>query len=156
MCRAPKGTKYSEKLANLLDIVVSKSQESSAADSELTVFDAQVAPQLSVKTYLSNWVSCARPAEDVFCVVGVYIDRLTTKTGIKLTPRNIHRVVLACLLVATKWHSEDILANTAYARIGGVAAQELLRLESAFLLETDWDTHVSPAEFAKYATQLSR
>eukprot|EP01059_Diplonema_ambulator_P028798 TRINITY_DN47751_c0_g1_i1.p1 TRINITY_DN47751_c0_g1~~TRINITY_DN47751_c0_g1_i1.p1 ORF type:complete len:182 (+),score=17.82 TRINITY_DN47751_c0_g1_i1:64-546(+) len=148
--------RYSERLAKLLDKVVSQRKIEAQACDNLTVYDAKEIPDISVSVYLANWVRHIRTSEEVFCMVGVYIDRLTSSLGLRITPRNVHRILLSCLVVAIKWHSEHLLTNTEYARVGGVSATELLRLESAYLMHTNWDAHVNPDEFQKYAEELSR
>ena len=82
--------------------------------------------------------------------------------------RSIHRLLLASVLVASKWNDDAFASNTWYAKVtrlrflarphgfgseegfaqvGGVCQQEINRLEVAVLDMTKWRLMVTPDEY---------
>ena len=114
------------------------------------MYDGQKAPAISMADYLQRFLTHTQCDKAVMVLAVVYIDRVCTNTGIDLTKTNVHRLLLAGLVVALKWHQDRVLSNPILSAIGGVATAELARLERTFLNDLQWETHVSPALFAKY------
>eukprot|EP00659_Diplonema_papillatum_P022816 gene22816-34962_t len=109
------------------------------------VFDAQNAPPIGMTEYLTWWASNLDCSEEVYIIALVYILRLR----VPLNPNTVHRVLLACLVVAIKWRDDVYYANSAYAEVGGTTRDELTRLETAVVTLTDWNLHVSEHEYAE-------
>ncbi|KAJ9462016.1 Cyclin-U4-1 [Diplonema papillatum] len=155
MCRAvaPKAAvrPVADVVAALLDDVVQKS----AKDARASAYDGLKAPGISMLDYLARWLSYSNCPDDECLVLAViYIDRVCVHTGVSLTKLNVHRIVIAALTVATKWHQDRVHGNSHYAAVGGVKHAELNRLERVFLNDLQWNTHVSPADHHKYLKQF--
>eukprot|EP01062_Namystynia_karyoxenos_P016538 TRINITY_DN1603_c1_g1_i1.p1 TRINITY_DN1603_c1_g1~~TRINITY_DN1603_c1_g1_i1.p1 ORF type:complete len:263 (+),score=106.50 TRINITY_DN1603_c1_g1_i1:92-790(+) len=113
-------------------------------DSEITVFDADPdePPQIPLRDYIDRWVRFAE-ADRVICLVAyIYMHRC----GIPLTPLTKHRMMLAALLLAVKARNDKFYSNAYYAAVGGVAIEEINRLERAMILALDWRMEVSPEQ----------
>jgi hypothetical protein len=48
-------------------------------------------------------------------------------------PITVHRLILACTIVAAKLCDDDVFKNSVWARVGGVAPSDLLQLELTVL-----------------------
>eukprot|EP00756_Hemistasia_phaeocysticola_P004959 Hpha_TRINITY_DN13105_c0_g1::TRINITY_DN13105_c0_g1_i1::g.113414::m.113414 len=118
----------------------------------MTFFDAHSStpPRISLQTYLYRWQQYAETSEDVLVSAMVYIKR----SRIPLTPLNIHRLILAALLLASKWREDLYFTNAYYALVGGVSLSELNRLECALLCAIEWNIHVSREEYDETWAQL--
>eukprot|EP00662_Eupelagonemidae_sp_cell21_P004970 gene4970-53899_t len=68
------------------------------------------------------------------------MDRVSV-AGVRLTERNVHRLLLAALLLATKWATDRPYSMSVYARVGGVRRDELATLETQFITDLSWDIH---------------
>ena len=64
-----------------------------------------------------------------------------------LTPLNVHRMFLACFVVAVKYWSDHFYNNRAYGRVGGVRSEEMTSLELATLIWLDFRLGVDEARF---------
>ena len=136
-------------VADLIESVVVKADAAT-----VSIYDGQKAPGISIEEYLSRWMTHTDCEAEVLIVAVVYIDRLCTRTGMAITETNVHRLLLASLVIATKWQMDRVNANTHYACVGGVTNAELTRLEVSLLNSLDWETHVETSLFTKYVKQF--
>jgi hypothetical protein len=111
-----------------------------AGSDRLDMFASSEVPDITVLQYLERLKALFQCSDAVFVLALINVDRLLERCAVlKLEPRrlsrwNVHRVFLACLLVATKFIEDLVYANTHYAKAGGVTVRELNRLER-FVLE---------------------
>eukprot|EP00756_Hemistasia_phaeocysticola_P026631 Hpha_TRINITY_DN16074_c1_g7::TRINITY_DN16074_c1_g7_i1::g.119554::m.119554 len=110
---------------------------------ELTVFDADAPPAISIRNYLDRIAEYACCSPECFTLAAVFAHR----SGLRRTQRNLHRLLLAGVVVAAKWHDDWSCANRYYAKVGGVLLEEVNRLELALLQRTEWRLCISAAEF---------
>lgn len=79
----------------------------------------------------------------------VYIDRILHEHDhVDLSAFNVHRLLLASVVVATKFHDDVFFTNSFYAEVGGVSMAELNILEARLLDLLGWRAGVSVAEYA--------
>ena len=72
----------------------------------------------------------------VYLATSLYIHRLAVEQhALPVTRKNVHRLVLAALRVATKALEDLAYGHSKVARIGGVSEAELARLE---ILKAHW------------------
>ena len=64
------------------------------------------------------------------------------------------RLILATVLLTSKFYNDIFFANHHIAYIGGVPTEELNRLEQYYLEVIDWQLFVSPEEYARYDQAL--
>eukprot|EP01061_Rhynchopus_euleeides_P002511 TRINITY_DN11918_c0_g2_i1.p2 TRINITY_DN11918_c0_g2~~TRINITY_DN11918_c0_g2_i1.p2 ORF type:complete len:165 (+),score=74.08 TRINITY_DN11918_c0_g2_i1:505-999(+) len=136
-------------VGDLLESVVAK-----GASDNVSIYDGQKVPAISIEEYLARWVVHTGCDTEVLVIAVIYIDRLCTRTGMQITTTNVHRMLLASLVVATKWQQDRVHANTHYAAVGGVTNAELSRLEVNFLNSLEWETHVEASLLTKYVKQF--
>lgn len=86
--------------------------------------------------------------------------RLHTATGLVISARNAPRMFLGAVLVATKVLGVHPPATAGcgtlawWARVGGMPARELHRLELALLLRLDFRVTVTPERFAAWCARV--
>lgn len=79
----------------------------------------------------------------------VYVDKVVAKSAgrLVLSPLNVHRLLLASLLVAVKAYSDEFYNNSYFASVGGVSTTEMNALERLLLKTLDFDLVVRQEEF---------
>uniref|UniRef100_A0A7S1LS72 Cyclin N-terminal domain-containing protein n=1 Tax=Neobodo designis TaxID=312471 RepID=A0A7S1LS72_NEODS len=71
-------------------------------------------------------------------VAAVLMLRFQRASGLPLTTAMLHRLYLACLVVAAKAHHDAVAKNSAIAKLSGVSTSELNRLEAELLRALDF------------------
>ena len=130
---------------NMADVVVN-----SESTGEPTFFDAKSVVQVPLVDYLRRWVRLTRASAEEIVTASCLIDRCVECTEMVLTDLNMHRVVLAALVITSKYVNDEPFTNTQYATVGGVTLAEIGRLEKQFFRAIDFDAHVNASCFAKY------
>lgn len=96
-------------------------------------FYSKVEPPISVTQYLSRLHQFMPMSPAVYLATSLYIHRLAVEQhALPVTRKNVHRLVLAALRVATKALEDLAYGHSKVARIGGVSEAELARLEISF------------------------
>jgi hypothetical protein len=139
----------SSELVLVMATVVSKLIDEDARDS-VTKFCALTPPAISVRSYLERIGQYADCSPGCFVLSMVYIDRL----GMRLSPLNVHRLLITAVCVASKFLDDSFYPNSFYAQLGGIPLEELNRLEVEFLFSLNFSLHVSPSEYDRYYAGL--
>lgn len=106
-------------------------------------FYSKKAPPISLEDYLLRLHKYCPMSTAVYLAASIYITRMVfTERALFVTPRNVHRLVLAALRVAMKALEDLSYPHARFARVGGVAERELTRLEITFCFLTDFDLRV--------------
>lgn len=115
-----------------------------------SVYDASAVPTIKLHDYLRRWVRYTRcPA---ICVVSavMLVDRVCVYTGLVVNPLNVHRLLLAALVVSCKWSLDRPFRNSCYSKVGGVSTAAIGELERQLLIDLDWDVGINAAELEEY------
>ena len=72
----------------------------------------------------------------------------------RLTPRNVHRLVLLSVVTASKVVEDVRLSNASFAVVGGLGAAELLSQEVLFLFYIGFELYIPAVEWARYREKL--
>mmetsp|Transcript_48485 Transcript_48485/g.97873 ORF Transcript_48485/g.97873 Transcript_48485/m.97873 type:complete len:233 (-) Transcript_48485:162-860(-) len=123
-----------------------------------SVFDSSAIPPITISRYLMRLSASFRCSDATFIAALIIVDRLLECPGgrLPLTMRNVHRVFLASLVVAVKYHEDRVYSNSHYAKAGGVHLREVNRLERVLLVTLDFDLRIEPEQFRTYEAALSR
>ncbi|KAI8329867.1 cyclin-domain-containing protein [Chlamydoabsidia padenii] len=122
-----------------------------------TCFHARAIPSIDIESYLLRILKYCPCPNACFLSVLVYFDRMAqNETQLRLDSYNIHRLVLCGVMLACKFFSDLFYTNTRYAKVGGLAVEELNRLEVAFLKMNGFVLNIRVEEFQKYGDQLYR
>mmetsp|Transcript_46024 Transcript_46024/g.103519 ORF Transcript_46024/g.103519 Transcript_46024/m.103519 type:complete len:195 (+) Transcript_46024:206-790(+) len=122
----------------------------------ITVFDSATIPPITINKYLMRLSATFRCSDATFLAALIMVDRLLEYDGgrVPLTMRNVHRVFLASLVVAAKYHEDLVYSNRHYAKAGGVHVREVNRLERVLLATLDFDLRVEPEQYSLYEAAL--
>lgn len=100
-------------------------------------------PPISVKDYLLRLHRYCPMSTAVYLATSFYITRMVlVEKFFHVTPKNMHRLVLAGLLVATKALEDLSYPHSRVAKVGGVSEQELSKLEISFCFLANFELRV--------------
>jgi len=115
----------------------------------LTPFNSVSVPAITLERYVRHIQKRCAVSDAALISSVIYIVQITSNphSNIVLTPRTVHRLCLASILVAVKYCDDKYHTNSWFAKIGGVATAELNALELVFLDELKWATAVPVPAF---------
>ena len=83
----------------------------------------------------------------------IYADRFCSMSGLILQPHNVHRILLACVLMAIKYNEDTFYANDYYAKVGGIT--QINELEYYIIKLLNFNLFVQRDLFEQYVRYLS-
>ncbi|KAG4115345.1 hypothetical protein ERO13_D12G098000v2 [Gossypium hirsutum] len=121
------------------------------------VFDCREAPDMTVQCYLERIFRYTKAGPSVYVVAYVYIDRFCeANPGFRITARNVHRLLITTMMVASKYVEDMNYRNSYFARVGGLTTKELNKLEVELLFWMGFKLHVNVSVFESYCSHLER
>lgn len=124
------------------------------------VFDSSEVPNISVGRYLRRLQSIFQCSDAALVGALVILDRFLAgseqrgEEPSRVTPLNVHRLFLACLVVTVKYSEDLTYGNSHYAKAGGIQLREVNRLERHLLTALDYNLRVQPEEYQQYEEAL--
>ncbi|ORX63072.1 cyclin-domain-containing protein [Hesseltinella vesiculosa] len=123
--------------------------------SSLTCFHARAIPSIDIGAYLLRILKYCPCANECFLSLLVYFDRMARNvTQLRLDSWNVHRLLIAGIMVSSKFFSDVYYTNTRYAKVGGLPVKELNALELEFLRMNDFILNIQVEELQRYGDQL--
>lgn len=85
----------------------------------------------------------------------IYLERMTTRSGVRLNARNWERLVFACIVVSSK-HWDDVSCNSlSFCRcMRGMTIRELNLMERYLLRQLDYSLYVTPEMYSQIYYEL--
>ncbi|CAN6240992.1 unnamed protein product [Urochloa humidicola] len=116
------------------------------------------APRIGVAEYLERMHRYAGLDPECYVVAYAYVDMAAHRrpAAAVASSRNVHRLLLACLLVASKVLDDFHHSNAFFARVGGVSNAEMNRLELELLGVLDFAVAVDHRTYARYREHLEK
>lgn len=106
-------------------------------------FVSKKEPPIPLKDYLLRLYRYCPMSTAVYLATSVYLTRMSAVEGvISVVPKNVHRLVLAGLRVATKALEDLSYPHRRFAMVGGVSERELSKLETSFCFLADFELRV--------------
>lgn len=84
----------------------------------------------------------------------IYIDKLCDISHLHLNNFNIHRIIVANVLLAIKYNEDDYYSNDYYAKVGGISLQEINSLEYECVKLLKHKLFIDEEFYKKYETYL--
>ncbi|KIW23018.1 uncharacterized protein PV07_11252 [Cladophialophora immunda] len=114
-------------------------------------------PPISTEDYLMRMHKYCPMSTAVYLAASLYITRLAVLEKIlPVTPRNVHRLLLATLRVAMKALEDLSWPHARFSKVGGVSEGELGRLEITFCYLIDFSLKVDAEMLQHEAENLCR
>ena len=111
-------------------------------------------PPISTEEYVLRLHRYCPMSTAVYLASSLYINRLAVVDRLlPVTPRNVHRLLLAALRVAMKALEDMRYAHSRFAKVGGVSELELGRLEISFCYLTSFELKVDVETLQKEADE---
>ncbi|RRT80203.1 hypothetical protein B296_00017607 [Ensete ventricosum] len=146
-------------LSSILEAIVQKNEkklDSLEIKEFVTLFDGLRAPTLSIKRYMERIFKYSKCSPSCFVLAYIYIERFLQQPNIRLTSLNVHRLLIASVVVAAKFIDDAFFSNAYYAKVGGISTLEMNRLEINFLFSVDFRLQVTVGTFETYCLRLEK
>lgn len=124
------------------------------AESPIDCFYAKKVPVMGIEDYIKRIVKYSQIEPSTLILSIAYIDRLCDVKKYNLTFNNIHRIILASILISIKYNEDDYYKNSQYAKIGGISLKEVNNLEYEFCNLIDFSLHVEYSVYRNYEEQF--
>lgn len=114
-------------------------------------------PPISLEDYLMRMHKYCPMSTAVYLATSYYITQLAVVDHVvPVTPRNVHRLLLAGLRVAMKALEDLSWPHSRFSKVGGVSETELGKLEVTFCFLMDFTLKVDPQMLQNEAETLCR
>jgi hypothetical protein len=107
-------------------------------------------PQISIKDYLERLYKHTKINCSTIILILIYIDRICNIQNFKLTYFNIHKLILASMIIANKFNEEEQYTTKFYSKLGGVPIAEITYLEYNFFFLLNFNLFVKDELYKKY------
>ncbi|XP_028798940.1 cyclin-U2-1-like [Neltuma alba] len=137
--------------------IVKKCSWALSRASTTDIFDCREIPDMTIQSYLERIFRYTRAGPSVYVVAYVYIDRFChNNPGFRINARNVHRLLITTIMIASKYVEDMNYRNSYFARVGGLTTKELNNLELEFLFLMGFKLHVNVSVFESYCCHLER
>ncbi|MED6198138.1 Cyclin-U2-1 [Stylosanthes scabra] len=144
-------------MARTQRIVKNYHSHSSSKLKNTNIFDCREIPDMTIQSYLERIFRYTRAGPSVYVVAYVYIDRFChNNPGFRINARNVHRLLITTIMMASKYVEDMNYRNSYFARVGGLTTKELNKLEVEFLFLMGFKLHVNVSVFESYCCHLER
>eukprot|EP00301_Raphidiophrys_heterophryoidea_P008086 c13049_g3_i1.p1 GENE.c13049_g3_i1~~c13049_g3_i1.p1 ORF type:complete len:374 (-),score=50.67 c13049_g3_i1:251-1372(-) len=108
-----------------------------------TAFDAATEPLIAIASYFARICTYSRITPETTICAYINLKKVCQNhPQYELTNFNVHRLLVASMMVFAKYYDDDIDSNARWSRIAGVAIHELNSLEVDFLNLCQFDLRV--------------
>ncbi|KAL8539496.1 hypothetical protein ACS0TY_001204 [Phlomoides rotata] len=122
---------------------------------KMSIFHGFSRPTISIESYLERIVKYANCSPCCFIVAYIYLDRFTQRQPfIPINSFNLHRLLIASVLVSAKFMDDMFYNNAYYSKVGGITTVEMNLLELDFLFGMGFQLNVSISVFEQYNSYL--
>ena len=142
-----------EKISDTIEYII---EENTKSKKDINVFCTRKNPNISLKDYLTRIQKYTNLEDSTLIISLIYIDRILNATDIELNNYDIHKLVFTAIIIAIKYHEDEIYNHSFYAKVGGISGKELNKLEYYFLSFIDFNLFVGADEFKNYCRYLHK
>ncbi|KAL3647539.1 Cyclin-U4-1 [Castilleja foliolosa] len=124
---------------------------------KMSIFQGLTRPTISVQSYLERIFKYANCSPSCFVVAYIYLDRFARKQPLMpINSFNVHRMLIASVLISAKFMDDIYYNNAYYAKVGGISTREMNLLEVDFLFGLSFQLNVSTSTFHYYCNYLQK
>lgn len=110
---------------------------------------------MSVEDFLKRCLYYSNAESSTFIIMLIYIDRLCEINGFIINSFNVYKIIFSSLLIAIKYHEDDLFNNKYYAKIFGIKIEELNILENYFCKIINYRLFIDDDVFKTYYNNLN-
>ena len=132
-----------ERLSRIIEEIVDKEQESTNS-----ILDNKTTPKISIKDYLIRIMKYCKITKSTVVICLALIDRIPDNFIISLY--NVHKIILACMLVSCKMNEDKTHTNFYFSKVGGLNLLELNLIEIDFLTLIEYNIYVDKETYTLY------
>ncbi|KAG6415989.1 hypothetical protein SASPL_123410 [Salvia splendens] len=122
-----------------------------------SIFHGLARPAISIRCYMERIFKYAKCSPSCFVVAYIYLDRFVHKQpALPLNSFNVHRLLIASVLVSAKFMDDIFYNNAYYAKVGGISRTEMNLLEVDFLFGLGFQLNVSTTTYHHYCSHLQK
>lgn len=136
-------SEFVEVMNKILDEIIDFNQLSTKS-----IFNNESIPRITIKNYLLRIIKYCKINKSTMLMCLVYIDRIPS--DFIITMYNIHKILLASLLIACKNNEDKIHTNFYFSRVGGINLFEMNLIEIDFLVLIDYNMFVEADTYKEY------
>mmetsp|Transcript_3639 Transcript_3639/g.11054 ORF Transcript_3639/g.11054 Transcript_3639/m.11054 type:complete len:327 (-) Transcript_3639:123-1103(-) len=155
------GTELIDCIARALLCTLSENHAKRSSEGDASIFNSTEIPLFPLAPYLQRLYRVFRASDSAFVCAAVILDRLLkdrrldSSEDVELTVWNVHRLFLACAVLAAKYNEDRCWRNSKYAEFSGIDVGDLNRYELFLLDRLDFRLGVDVEEFQLYKTNIS-
>ena len=140
-------------ISNLLkNICVQSSKKLIENENEIIKsFLSKKIPSISIKNFLERICNLTKIENSTLILVLIYIDRICEFNEIELNYFNIHKLIIASLIISIKYNEDFFYSNKIYAKICGISREEINKLEIEFLKLLEFNLFVDDEIYFQYS-----
>jgi len=145
-----------EILSHVLDELSKQPLHTGVYDADCSCFNSIQPPPIKLKCYLKRIAKFTGCSEESLIFSLIYIDRLIISGNSRfiVTSLNVHRMLLASVLVAVKFYDDQYFNNKFFSKVGGISVDELNVLETEFLFLINFNLFVDVDLYELYHKRL--
>jgi hypothetical protein len=148
--------KISELLGDICDVNTKSFKDSNNGENlNIKPFLSKNIPQISIKDYLERLYKYTKINCSTIILILIYIDRICNIQKFKLTYFNIHKLILASMIIAIKFNEDEQYTTKFYSKLGGVPVAEIVFLENYFFFLLNFNLFVKNELYKKYSDYIS-
>ena len=108
-------------------------------------------PSISIKNFFERICNLTKIENSTLILILIFIDRICEFNEIELNYFNIHKLIIASLIVSIKYNEDYYYSNKIYAKICGISREEINKLEIEFLKLLEFNLFVDDEIYFQYS-----
>lgn len=140
-------------ISNLLNKICEQSPKKlKENENEITKpFLSKTIPSISIKNFFERICNLTKIENSTLILILIFIDRICEFNEIELNYFNIHKLIIASLIVSIKYNEDYYYSNKIYAKICGISREEINKLEIEFLKLLEFNLFVDDEIYFQYS-----
>ena len=140
-------------ISNLLNKICEQSPKKlKENENEITKpFLSKKIPSISIKNFFERICNLTKIENSTLILILIFIDRICEFNEIELNYFNIHKLIIASLIVSIKYNEDYYYSNKIYAKICGISREEINKLEIEFLKLLEFNLFVDDEIYFQYS-----
>ena len=120
----------------------------------VSLFDAVGDLSISLDDYIDRLIKLTEISDNTFLYSVILLERLLNSQIIKITNKNMHKVIFISLILSIKLNEDKNFKFKYYAIVSGISTKEITLLEKEYLKIIKNKAHVKETEFNNFYNNL--